>query len=73
MDDVGDWSGVDSSKPQINLNKIKKLVEHGETYLNTSYKFEKEIETLLKLAPNLVTGEIQFETSKFAFIRKYIL
>ena len=70
--DGANWSGVDSSKPQINLNKIKKIIGVGETYLNTSYKFEKEIETLLKLAPNLVVQEVQFETSKFTFIKEYI-
>jgi len=58
----------------IIINKIKSLRNTGHDYITTSIKFEKEMQEMRRLAPDLADVEIEFNTHKsnFLFLRDYL-
>ena len=58
----------------IIINKLKELRTCGNEYITTSVKFEKEMDEMRNLAPELRDGEIEFEgvENRFLFVSDYL-
>ena len=59
---------------KIIMNKLKNLRNCGEQYIAISIKFEKEMQEMRRLAPDLRDSDIQFEGvgNRFHFISDYL-
>ena len=62
------------AKDDIIINKLKKLRECGAEYITTSVKFEKEMDEMRTLAPDLRDSEIEFDgvDNRFLFVSDYL-
>lgn len=59
---------------KVFLSKIDEMTDCGQKYLTISFKFEKEMQTMMDLAPELRTLELGFNgrKSSFLFISDYM-
>tara|TARA_Y100000310_G_scaffold329170_1_gene398519 strand:- start:597 stop:1046 length:450 start_codon:yes stop_codon:yes gene_type:complete len=79
LDTIGSFTNV-MMEPEVYigdeifLNKLKNFRNAGEKYIAVSIKFEKEMQEMERLAPNLRDSEIEFTgvDNRFLFISDYI-